>query len=256
MEELKKESLIHHLEALRRLILVAVAAVAAAGLGVYAFAYDWVYDLAQTPLRQLNITPVVIGVTEGFMVKLKLSFSFGLFFALPVILTAILLFIFPALYKKEKWAACVIFTAGTALFFAGVILAYRYILSLALQFFLGQYTDGLETMLSYDKYFSFVLNLLWPFGLIMEMPLVAWLLTAVHVLNPAAMRKKRKYVLVGTFVLAAIFTPPDVISQVMLALPMLALYEVSIGVSALTLRFQRVGRLRKEENQPPQHTDK
>ena len=249
MEELKKSDLIQHLSALRRLILASLLCVIAGTLFIYAFAYDFAQQVSLSPIQGLGITPVVIGVTEGFLVKLKLSFSFGLFVSIPVIIVLILIFVFPALYKREKVSAVILGVVGTGLFIAGVVLSYVYVVGLALRFFLVEQSTGFQVVLSYERYFSFLLNFLWPFGVLMELPLVVFLLTNLGFLKPEWLKKVRKYVVVLSFILGALLTPPDVISQVMLAVPILIFYELSIWISVLT-------RFLKRSHQSPQSLEK
>ena len=239
MEELEKSSLIKHLDALRALLMELLCAAVIGTLITYALAYEPVQSVALAPLGVFRITPVMIGVTEAFTVRLKLSFFFGLFAALPVVIVMILRFIFPALYKGEKRAAVVISAAGTGLFIAGVVASYRYVLPMALRFFLVEQAQGFSVVLSYDRYFSFFLNFLWPFGLLTELPLVVFILTRANLIRPETLKKGRRCVVVAAFIIGAFLTPPDVVSQIMLALPVLAFYELSIFVSAITRRFMK-----------------
>ncbi|EFB90841.1 twin-arginine translocase subunit TatC [Pyramidobacter piscolens] len=249
MEELKKSDVIKHLSALRRLILVSLLLVIVGTVSIYAFAYDFAQNVSLAPLKALNITPVVIGVAEGFMVKLKLSFSLGFFVSLPALIFLLLLFIFPALYRREKLPAIILCVAGTGLFITGVFLSYRYIVGLALRFFLLEQAPGFQVVLSYERYFSFLLNFLWPFGILMELPLVVFILTSLGLLRPAWLRKVRKYVFVISFIAGALLTPPDVVSQVMLAIPIIVFYEISIWISVFTcwLKKPRKKELSAEE---------
>ncbi|MGN0838855.1 MAG: twin-arginine translocase subunit TatC [Pyramidobacter sp.] len=238
MEELKKSDVMRHFTALRRLILFVAAAVCVSTVAVYAFAYDIVKDISFAPLSALQIKPVVIGVAEGFFVKLKLSLCAGIFIVCPFIILAFLVFIFPALYKKEKLAVAVIAVCGTAFFVLGCILSYCFVLPLALRFFLLDESAGLTVVLSYNLYFSFLINFLWPFGVLMEMPLIVFLLTSMGLLTPIWLKRRRKVVIVFSFIVAAFLTPPDMVSQIMLAIPMLVFYELSILVSMVAFRLR------------------
>jgi sec-independent protein translocase protein TatC len=185
------------------------------------------------PIEKLGIHPVIIGVTEGFFVRLKVAIFGGIIVALPIIIWQVLRFVFPALYSHEKRIVILLMFSGVILFIGGIIFSYMFILDMALRLMLIDFSGGLSPFVSFEKYLSFVIMMLLPFGLVFETPIVALVLTRIGIITPAIMSKNRKFVIMIIFVLAAILTPPDIISQVFLAGPMFILYEISIFVSRI-----------------------
>lgn len=233
-------SLYDHLEELRKVLLISITALVVASVVVYALFLDNLMSLITTPITNLGFQPVIIGVTEGFFVRLKIAVFGGLVFATPIIVWQVLRFVFPALYENEKRAAIVLLFSGVILYVAGVIFSYFNILELALRLMLLEYSAGLSPMISFEKYLSFVMMMMLPFGLICEIPIITLVLTRVGIITPDFMRKNRKFVILASFILAALLTPPDGISQVVLAVPMIVFYELSIIISRLTVKRKNV----------------
>jgi len=173
---------------------------------------------------------------EAFMTYLKLSIHSALFFSLPIFLAEIYLFLSPALYKNEKKNVLLIFFFAPFLFLCGATFAYFFILPLALQFFASfEITDSIayqnfsilfETKIS--EYFSFVKNMLFGFGIAFQLPILLLFLIKVDCLSVNDLRQKRRYCIVAIFIAAAILTPPDVVSQMSLAVLLILLFEIVI----------------------------
>lgn len=169
----------------------------------------------------------------------KVALLAGMIIASPVVIWEIWGFIKPALYPQEKRKFRLLFVLALLLFLTGVVFCYFAVYSLAVDFFLVA-GDSLATpMLSIDKYVSFLFGFLVPFGVAFQLPVVLYLTTRVGLTTPDMLRSKRKYVILAIFVLAAILTPPDVVSQVALGLPMCGLYEIGILVSRCTKARER-----------------
>lgn len=234
--KLPEMSIYGHLEELRKVLIISIAAFLAATVFIYAFQVDNLTRLITAPLDKIGLQPVIIGVTEGFIVRIKISAYGGLVAALPIILWQVLRFIFPALYAQEKRLALFFVFSSILLFGLGVFFSYHYILDIALKLMLIDFAGGLSPMVSYSKYISFVMLMLWPFGLVFEIPIISLVLTRVGVITPRMMKKNRKFVILAVFILAAFLTPPDVLSQIFLAIPMLLLYEISILVSRFAVK--------------------
>lgn len=231
-----KLTLTTHLLELRRRLIISLAALFL-GMGICFFwGQEILFQLLMSPLEKINHELVLIAVTEGFQIQLKMAFLGGMFLSLPVLLWQSIAFVLPALYSGERKVFWPLFISSLFLFLLGIIFAYTVVLDLAIEFLLLDFNAGLNSMLSAAKYLSFVVAFLVPFGFIFEIPVMVLILTKMKVISPAQLRKKRRYVIVAIFILAAILTPPDVISQVFLALPMLVLYELSIIVSALVFK--------------------
>ena len=228
-----KLTLTTHLMELRKRLIISLAALFFSVVVCFFWGQELLSELLMAPLQRLNQELVLIAVTEGFYFQIKIAFWGGFFLALPVILWQGSAFILPALYSNERKLFWTLFITTVVLFGAGVVFAYTVVLDLALKFLLLEFNAGLNTMLSATKYLSFIVAFLLPFGAIFEIPVLVLLLTKMKLITPAQLRKKRRYIILAIFILAAILTPPDVISQVLLALPMLLLYEISILVSYL-----------------------
>lgn len=232
----KRLTVVGHLTELRtRLIIALVAAVL--GIGVGWGLSGWLFEMIMAPAGELLAT----GVTEVFMIQFRLGVYAGLVLASPVILWQAIAYVLPALRPAERrllWWLPV----GALLFIAGVAFSYYVIVPFSYQFFVG-FAEGKEqlTLLVQARdYLTFMLNMLWPFGVVFELPLLALVLGRLGLVTARLLRRVRKYVIFGIFVVAAFLTPPEPVSQVLMALPMVALYEISILlVSAVEKRGER-----------------
>ena len=177
------------------------------------------------------------------MAHIKIAILGGLIIASPVIIWQLMSFILPALYKHERRIFYALLFFSVILFVAGIAFAYFCVLRLALNALLFTLSGELIPEITADYYISFVLKFLLPFGIVFEIPLFVYFLTKVGIIKPEHLRKNRKYVLLVILVLAAMLTPPDIISQLMLAAPMYLLYEISIKISSSV--YNR--KVRKEE---------
>jgi len=234
-----KRSLVSHLTELRRRLIISLAALFV-GMGIcFFYGQEMLSRLLMAPLERLGQELVLIAVTEGFQVQIKIAFIGGLVLASPIILWHAIAFVLPALRGGERRVFWPLFISSVLLFVLGIVFAYLVVLDLALQFLLVHFSVGLNQMLSAGKYLSFLISFLLPFGIIFEIPIMVLILTKMNVITPAVLRQKRRYVIIGIFIIAAVLTPPDVVSQVLLALPMLLLYEVGVLVSALAFRHKK-----------------
>jgi sec-independent protein translocase protein TatC len=227
----KKLTLMEHLEELRRRLIISLVALFLGMVFSFVFWQETIFYLLKAPLQQLGQELVLLSVTEGFMLQIKTAFIGGLVIASPVILWQLIAFVLPALYKKERKVFWSIFLSSLLLFVLGIVFAYKVVLVLGLKFLLVNFSGGLTPMISASRYLTFMLTFLFPFGIAFEIPVATYILTKVGVLTSKKLRKKRRYVILIIFIIAAFLTPPDVISQILLALPMLLLYEISIFIS-------------------------
>ncbi|HEY8964610.1 MAG TPA: twin-arginine translocase subunit TatC [Alphaproteobacteria bacterium] len=173
-------------------------------------------------------------LTEAFFTNIKISFLTALFVTLPVILIQVWKFVAPGLYAKEKNALFPFFFATPALFICGALLVYYFIMPLAWSFFLGFQTSGAETALpiqleaKISDYLNLIISLIFAFGLCFQLPVLLMLLARAGFITADTLATKRKYAMVGAFIVAAPLTPPDIVSQCLLAIPLIALFEISI----------------------------
>ena len=225
---MEPQPLLSHLAALRRTLLICGAAVLAGFLLTFLLAADALTDFVTDPLKRESIEIIFTGVAEAFGAKTKLSLAAGLVFACPVVLGALWAFVRPALRRRERFWAAWLLLAALALFAVGVVFAYRYVFYLAVNFFVYSGEGLARPLISLGTYVNFLFGFVVPFGVMFELPILVIGLTRLGLVTAAGLSKARKYVIFAIFVLAAILTPPDVVSQILLGLPMCLLYEVGV----------------------------
>lgn len=228
----------HIIELRRRLLSSVIVILVAFGVSFY-FA-DSIYNFLITPLADVydgeSRRMIYTDLTEVFFTHVKISFYTALFVSFPVIASQIYLFMAPGLYKHERNYIWPFLVASPILFALGSSLVYFVIMPLAWNFFIGFETSATETVLpiqleaKVSDYLSRVLQLIFGFGIAFQMPIILLLLVRTGAINAKWLAEKRKYALICIVTLAAILTPPDIISQIGLALPLLILYEVSVLV--------------------------
>ena len=228
------ESFIAHLVELRSRLMKAVVAV----LLVFFCLFPWaskLYTLLAEPL--LSKLPkggqmIATDVTTPFFVPLKVALMAAFLIALPYILYQIWRFVAPGLYEHEKRLVWPLIIASTILFFCGMAFAYFAVFPIVFGFITASAPTGVAVMTDIDKYLSFVLTMFMAFGMTFQVPVAVVLLVRMGFVTVKKLREIRPYMVVGAFVVGAIFTPPDVVSQSMLALPLWLLYEAGIIVAA------------------------
>lgn len=233
-----QETFISHLVELRdRLIRVLiVVGIAFVPLGFYArelYALLAAPLLAALPAGGQMIATDVVGV---FLVPMKVALLTAFLIVLPYVLYQIWGFVAPGLYAHEKKLAIPLLAASVILFFLGMAFAYFAFFPMVFGFMSNFAPTGVAWMTDIEKYFSFVLTMFMAFGVTFEVPIIVILLVKIGVVDVAKLREWRPYVIVGAFVVGAIFTPPDVISQFMLAVPMWLLYELGIVLASAIVR--------------------
>ena len=233
-DEEENLSLMDHVLALRKVLLVSAGAVFVAFILIFELAIDPLMTLLTKPIADRGVEMIYTAVSEALTTKLLVALVAGVVCAFPIIVWQVWSFIKPALYPKEQKAFRRMFFASLLLFLLGVAFCYGMVYALALDFFMVSGENLATPMLSIDKYIQFLMSFILPFGLAFMLPVFLYITTRMGLTNAEGLAKARKYVLLGLAVVAAILTPPDVVSQVMLLLPMLALYEVSILVARLT----------------------
>ena len=215
--------------------------------------------LAQPLLEKLPQGGQMIAtdVATPFFVPMKVAMMLAFVITLPHTLYQIWAFIAPGLYTHEKRLALPLVIASSLLFFLGMLFAYFAALPLVFEFITYFAPEGVAVMTDINKYLSFVLSMFMAFGITFEVPVVVMVLVKTGVITIEKLREIRPYVIVGSFVIAAIITPPDVISQFMLAVPLCLLYEVGIIIANITLKKHIKNNENKTSNQPEdEETDK
>jgi sec-independent protein translocase protein TatC len=227
------ESLIAHLIELRSRLLNSAIFILVAFLCLYPWSADLYALLAHPLLSKLPQGGQMIAtdVTTPFFVPLKVTMMAAFLIALPFILYQIWRFVAPGLYAHEKRLVVPIIVASTLLFFCGMAFAYFVVFPVVFGFIVASAPQGVAVMTDIDKYLSFVLGMFMAFGITFQVPVIVVVLVRMGFVSVAKLREIRRYVIVGAFVVGAIFTPPDVVSQFMLAMPLWLLYEAGIVVS-------------------------
>ena len=223
-------SLVAHLTELRDRLLRSVLAVLIGFIILFPFANE-IYGFVSAPLRELmpeGSTMIATGVASPFLTPFKLSLVLAIFLAIPVILYQIWGFVAPGLYQKEKRIAMPLLASSVLLFYAGAAFAYFVVFPLIFSFFTSVGPENVQVMTDINSYLDFVLKLFLAFGIAFEMPIAAVILIWTGVTTPDALSKKRPYIIVGCFVFGMLLTPPDVISQSLLAIPMWLLFELGV----------------------------
>ncbi len=232
-------SLRDHLLALRKVIIVCLAAVGVAFVASFYFVIDPLMKWITAPIEARGVEVIYTAVSEALTTKLKVALVTAVVIAFPVIIWQVWMFVRPALYPKERRSFRIFFFFALVLFLLGIVFCYASVFFLAIDFFMVSGENLATPMLSLDKYISFLFGFLLPFGVAFMLPVFIYITTRIGLTTPEMLARKRKFVILGIFILAAILTPPDVVSQIMLGIPMLLLYEVGILVSRMVKRRER-----------------
>ncbi len=224
------QPLIEHLIELRSRILHALLAILIIFVPLFYFAND-IYAYISEPLRVYlpeGTTMIATEVASPFLTPFKLTLVLSIFVAMPFILHQLWSFIAPGLYSSEKRVAAPLLISSIILFYSGIAFAFYVVFPLVFGFFTAAAPDGVTVMTDINRYLDFVLKLFFAFGLAFEIPIATVLLIWTGATTTRSMSRKRPYVIVGCFVVGMLLTPPDVISQILLAIPMWLLFEVGI----------------------------
>jgi len=228
-------SLIEHLVELRSRLLRAVAGLMLVFLALLPFAnrlYAWLARPLMDKLPE-GAHLIAVEVASPFFAPLKLAFFVALVGTMPWLLYQLWAFVAPGLYKREKKLAMPLLVSAVTLFYAGCAFAFYLVLPVVFSFLTAITPEGVSMMTDIHAYLNFVMVIFLAFGLSFQMPVALVILTLLGWVTPDQLREWRGYAIVGVFVLAAIVTPPDVISQLMLAIPMILLYEAGIIASRI-----------------------
>lgn len=228
------QPLISHLMAFRKLVISILIAVLVGFVVAFYFLCNPLMKFITSPIEARGVQIIYTAVSEAFTTQLKLSLMAGVVVMSPFIFYQIWAFVKPALYENEIRLFRVLFFIALVLFLIGIVFCYCYVYELALNLFLVAGEDLATPMLSIDKYVSFLVSFLLPFGVVFELPVAIFVAARLGFVTHKKLTTCRKYVFFGLFILAAILTPPDVISQIMLGMPMYILYEVGVLVARFT----------------------
>lgn len=231
-------SLMSHLVELRDRVLRMVIAILAIFLCLFYWAND-IYTYLAVPLTSHmpeGSTMIAIDVASPFLTPFKLVLMLSIFLAMPVILYQFWAFVAPGLYKTEKRIAGPLLVSSIILFYAGIAFAFYVVFPLVFGFFTSVGPEMISISTDIGRYLDFVLSLFFGFGLAFEVPIATIILVAVGITTPKKLGQMRPYVIVGAFVIGMLLTPPDIISQVLLAVPMWILFEAGLIASAIMFK--------------------
>jgi len=244
----EKSPFTEHLGELRDRLIHSFIAV---GLGfvVAYFFKEQLFDILTAPLvtamaKSGNAKLIFTGLPEAFFTYMKVAFLAGIALATPVLFYEFWMFVSPGLYREEKKYLLPIIILSLIFFIAGASFGYFIVFPYGFEFFLGFTTETIQAMPSMKEYLSLASQMLLAFGFVFELPLVMTFLSRMGLLPPAFLKKNRKYAILLFFVVAAILTPPDVVSQIMMAVPLIVLYEVGIIGASI---FSRKSTAQEEE---------
>ncbi|MCS4533697.1 twin-arginine translocase subunit TatC [Neisseria montereyensis] len=231
-EQQYSQPLVEHLIELRRRLMWLILGVLICFLGLMPFSQQ-LYTFVANPLMATlpaNTSMIATDVVAPFFVPVKVTLMVAFLLSLPHTLYQVWAFVAPALYQNEKRLITPLVLSSVILFFTGMAFAYFLVFPIIFKFLAGVTPVGVNMATDIDKYLSFVLGMFVAFGTTFEVPVVVVLLNRMGVVSPEQLKVARPYVIVGAFVIAAVITPPDIISQIMLAVPLILLYEAGLSL--------------------------
>ena len=232
---MEKSSFLGHLQELRSRILKSLIVILVCFLGLIYFSND-IYLLLSEPLLSFlpsNSSMIATEVASPFLTPLKLTFYVSLLVSMPFLLNQIWRFIAPGMYENEKTLSFLIMLSSLVLFYLGVLFTYFLVLPLVFGFFTGAAPEGVLIMTDISRYLDFVLSMMFAFSFAFEIPIFIFLLIWSGISSSESLRSKRPYVIIGCFTVGMLITPPDVISQSLLAIPAWILFELGIVMAKI-----------------------
>jgi sec-independent protein translocase protein TatC len=236
MKEDERQPFLSHLEELRKRLIRCAIAVGVGFVVSYIFS-EKLFTLLVSPLKDRlpeGDRLIFTNLPEMFLTYIKTAFITGILLASPVIFYQLWMFIAPGLYQNERRYVIPFVLFSTILFIGGSLFGYFVVFPFGFRFFLGYANDSIQALPSVKQYFSFSTKLLFAFGIVFELPVVIFFLSRMGLVTADFLRKKRKYAILLTFALGAVLTPPDVITQCMMAVPLLLLYELGIFIAMIS----------------------
>ena len=247
----KEEPLISHLIEMRDRLVRMVIAILVLFICLFPFnnsIYTWLADPLLKHMPE-GSSMIAIEVASPFLIPFKLVLMLSVFIAVPFLLYQLWAFVAPGLYKHEKRLVMPLVVSSTMLFYTGVLFAYYVVFPLVFGFLTGVAPDGVEVATDIGKYLDFVILIFFAFGIAFEVPVATYILVLLGLTTPDNLVKKRPYIIVGAFVIGMVLTPPDIISQTLLAIPMWILFEIGVFLS----RGIERDRKRKADAEEKQH---
>jgi len=244
----RAQPFLEHLEELRRVLIFCIVAVVAGAIAAWFVSDDAIRILAASVGERLNFA----GVTEAFYTRLKISVVLGFLVSLPVILYRLWMFLAPGLFRSERVVILPLVLCSAVLFFLGVGFAYLVVVPTATRFLLGFGAGVLEPVIMIGDYFGFVSRFCIVFGIVFQLPMVVSILSYTGLVSSSTLLAKWRYALVVTFVFAAILTPPDIVSQLMMAGPLVILYFLSVWIASFIEKKKRGDEPDEDSHEEPE----
>ncbi len=223
-----KKPIVEHISELRRRIIVIISVVIIGTIVSYIFR-EKLIDLILSPVRELDF--IYLTPPELFLAYVKIALVVGIIATSPIIFWQIWVFLVPGLKKKEKIYLGIAIVVGYFLFLLGGYFAYRVIIPITIDFFVRLSTETIQPQFSFGNYTGFISSILLSFGIVFELPILIALLTKFNLITASILRKYRKYLILVIFIAASFLSPPDLVSQLLLAAPLLVLFEISVLIS-------------------------
>jgi sec-independent protein translocase protein TatC len=250
MNDEAKQPFMSHLEELRKRLINASIAIGVAFCGTYYFA-EQLFNLLTEPLTKLmpkGSSLIFTSLTEPFFIELKTAFIAAILVASPVIFYQLWKFVAPGLYPNEKQYVVPFVISSTLLFLSGALFGYFVVFPVGFKFFLSYSSENLKALPSIQQYFGFASKMLLAFGIVFELPVVIFFLAKLGLVTIPFLKKHRKYALLLAFIVGAILTPsPDALSQCLMAVPLIALYELGIIVARFARPEKKEDKKEEEE---------
>ncbi|UTR09692.1 twin-arginine translocase subunit TatC [Evansella sp. LMS18] len=232
-------NLMEHLGELRKRIMITLGAF----ILFFILSFIFIRDIYEWFVKDLDMTLTVLGPLDIIWVYFSLAGIIAIALTVPILILQIWLFVKPGLTPKEQKVTVMYIPASFILFAGGLAFGYFIVLPLVLNFLVGLGDQMFQTMFTPDRYFQFVIRMTVPFSILFEMPLVVMFLTSIGILTPDGMKKNRKYAYFGIVVVSVLISPPDLISDILVIVPLIFLYEISINLSRIVYRR----RMKKEQ---------
>ncbi|MFH0974411.1 MAG: twin-arginine translocase subunit TatC [Spirochaetota bacterium] len=227
-------TLVGHLNEMRSRLIVSLTSITIVTLASFFFLSDYIINIINKPFLKTGLKLSLFNLSEGFVIRAKAALIAGIFTCLPVIVYEIWKYIVPAISRNDRRFIGFSVIAAVFLMYTGIVLTYFFLLPIAIPMLLSFTPDNMNSIIGASKYLSFVMLFCFAMGLMCELPVLIMILTKIGIISPAVLISKRKYAIVLIWIFAALLTPgPDILSQTLVAVPVMLLYEISIIISKI-----------------------
>ncbi len=228
-------TVVDHLDEFRSRVLISLGIIMVITIAGFFFS-DYLINFINEPFNQTGQKLNIFKLTGGFVIRIKVALVAAIMLSIPIIIFQLWRFIFPAVSKKDRWFSRISILSATLLFYGGISFVFFIILPFAIKMLLGFIGKEMISTIGANDYVSFILISCLAMGFLFELPIIVMVLTRIGIITPSFLIQKRKYSILGIWIIAAIITPQDILTQIMVAIPLMFLYEVSILISKLMVR--------------------